>query len=117
MRVMRRSPVTLELEKLRRFRAQVSPDLTMKEDVTKLYRDFNRQQKAATSLDDIWREIAPAAFVDRASIKKISTGGILTIRTSDAAAAWEFDQWLRGGGMAELKKRCKTQIKSVRIEQ
>lgn len=115
--MIRRSPVTMELEKLRRFKAQVSPDLSMKEDVTRLFKDFSKQQKAANSLDDVWREIAPAAFVDRASIKKISSSGVLTIRTSDAAAAWEFDQWLRGGGMAELKKRCKTQIKSVRIEQ
>lgn len=114
---MRRSPVTMELEKLRRFRAQIAPDLSIREDVSRLYRDFAKQQKAVGGLDDMWREIAPAEFVDRASIKKLSSTGILTVKAMDAAAAWEFDQWLRGGGMATLRKKCKSPIKSVKIEQ
>ena len=65
----------MELEKLRRFRAQVSPDLTMKEDVTRLFKDFSRQQKAANSLDDVWREIAPAAFVEVNSRNHGTCGG------------------------------------------
>ncbi len=114
---MRRSPVTMELEKLRRFRAQVAPDLTLHEDVSKLYKNFTKQQKATTQLDDLWREIAPPEFADRASIKKLSSGGILTVQVTDSAAAWEFDQWLRGGGLATLKKKCKVPVKSIRIDQ
>lgn len=114
---MRRSPVTVELEKLRRFRAQIAPDLSIGKDVTKLFKDFAKQQKAVGGLDDLWRSIAPVEFVERASIKKLSNAGVLTIKTTDAAAAWEFDQWLRGGGMATIRKNCKTTIKSVRIEQ
>jgi len=117
IRVQRRSPVLLELEKLRRFRAKVAPDLSLHQDITELYKNFSKHHKTTGLLDDVWREIAPHEFVDRASIKKIGSDGVLTVVVSDSAAAWEFDQWLRGGGLAAMKKKCKTPIKSVRIEQ
>jgi len=115
--VLRRSPVTMELEKLRRFRAKVSPDLSLYEDVDELFRTFSKQQRSVGLLNDLWKDIAPAQFFERASIKRLSSSGVLTILASDSAAAYEFDQWLRGGGLTTLKKRCKATLKSVKIEQ
>ncbi|MBL9002414.1 MAG: DUF721 domain-containing protein [Phycisphaerae bacterium] len=113
---MRQSPVTMELARLRRFKAQMAPDLSMQKSVTDLYRTFTKQQKAVSELDDTWRQIAPEEFADRASLHKISANGVMTIKASDSATAFEFDRWLRSGGLLEIKQRCKTTVKSVKIE-
>lgn len=115
--MQRRSPVLLELEKLRRFRAKVAPDLSLHQDISELYKNFSKHQRTTGLLDDVWREVAPPTLVDRVSIKRICADGELTVLASDAAAAWEFDQWRRGGGLALLKKKCKSPIKTVKIEQ
>lgn len=113
----RRSLVAMELQKLRRFRAKVAPDIALREDVDALYKSFTKKQTAMGTLEDMWKEIAPPEFASRASIKKLSKAGILTIAAKDSAAAYEFDQWLRGGGLVMIKKRSKVTIKSVRVEQ
>ncbi|MBS0197732.1 MAG: DUF721 domain-containing protein [Planctomycetes bacterium] len=113
---MKQSPVTMELQRLRRFKAKVAPDLSLHEDVTALYKNFAKQQKTVGELDDMWREIAPGEFADRATIQKIGSNGVLTIRVADSATQYEFDRWLRGGGLNHIKQRCRTEIKSIKIE-
>jgi hypothetical protein len=115
--VQRRSPVVMELEKLRRFRAKVAPDLSLHQDVNELYKAFSKQQRNITPLEELWRAIAPVQFLDKASVIKYTTQGVVTVKAADASVAWEFDQWLRGGGLASMKKKSKSPIKSVKIEQ
>ncbi|MBX3382669.1 MAG: DUF721 domain-containing protein [Phycisphaeraceae bacterium] len=114
---MKRTPVTMELERLRRFKAKVAPDLSMHEDIDEVYKSFAKQQKAVGALDDMWKQIAPPQFIARASVQKLSSTGVLTIKAEDAATAYEFDRWLRGGGLAFLKQRCRVTLKSVKVQQ
>lgn len=115
--VQRRSPVVMELEKLRRFKAKVSPDLSLHQDVSELYKTFSKQQRNISPLEELWRTIAPVQFIDKASVVKYTPQGVVTIKAADAATVWEFDQWLRAGGLASMKKKSKSPIKSVKIEQ
>jgi hypothetical protein len=111
---MRRDPQR-ELEQLRRYRNRGGADLSISKAVESLTRQVVRQAGACAGLDSAWAEVVPAGLVGLTQVIRLSPGGVLTVRATDAAAAYELDQWVRGGGLAVLRQACRRTLRRVKV--
>ena len=74
-----------------------------------------RAQRAVEAIGIAWERVVPANI--RRSVEPVShVRGVLTVRASDSAARYLFDQWLRAGGLRVLQSgatRTLTRVKTL----
>jgi Dna[CI] antecedent DciA-like protein len=102
------------LKQLREFRNKPERDVSIGGALAEVARDAKKLQRAVGGIGSAWEEIAPARLAGRCRVVGISRG-ILTFRVADAAARFELDRFLRGGGEAALSRRAGVGIKRVKI--
>ncbi len=110
---MRRSDPQRQIEQLRRFRNRPARDLSLAPDLARVKADAVRAQKASDAIGVAWAEVIPELL--RVKVAPVShVRGVLTVKASDAAARYLFDQWLRAGGLRELQSRATRTLNKVR---
>ncbi len=62
-----------------------------------------RQHRALGTIGEQWGSLVPAGLGVRVWPESWQRG-VLTVRAGDAAAGFEFDRWLRGGGEDALRR-------------
>src|SRR5688572_27737500 len=92
------------LKRLRGFRNKAERDVSIGGALAEVEREVKKLQRAVGGIGSAWEEIAPARLAGRCRVVGI-TRGVLTIRAADAAARFELDRFMRGGGEAELSRR------------
>jgi hypothetical protein len=89
------------IEQLRRLRVRGAPDLSVRADAETTLRELKRLQRATGTLHERWASLVPARLAEVTSPGRL-TRGTLTITARDAAAKYEVEHWLAGGGGAAL---------------
>ncbi|CAG0961865.1 hypothetical protein PHYC_00769 [Phycisphaerales bacterium] len=102
------------VERLRKFRAPAPRDRSIGSEVDRVVREAAKRNNSAGGMSAAWQELAPARGVSR--VEKLTPGGVLVVRATDAGARYELDVWLRSGGLEALRARCKTTLRRVKIE-
>lgn len=64
---------------------------------------ISRQHRALGTIGEQWGSLVPADLASRVWPESWQRG-MLTVRAGDAAAGFEFDRWLRGGGEGALRR-------------
>lgn len=103
-----------DLQRLRRYRTRSDADLSIGGVLGTTFRQLQRQTSAAGSLEAAWGSVVPPTLAMRTRIASMSRG-VLTIQTSDAAARYQLDRFLRAGGEAELLRRSPVPIRRIRL--
>jgi hypothetical protein len=103
------------IEALRQWRAPKSRDLSLARPLRDLTADLRRSRGSADGLRSAWDELAPPAIRASGHVERLSPNGVLTIRLSHAAAAYDAEQWLRGGGFDALRARSTKSVRAYRI--
>src|SRR5262245_19637764 len=105
-----------QIETMRKFRVKAR-DLSIGAEIDKIGRELTKRQRAAAGMDAAWEQLAPGELAALSSVERLTPGGVLVVRVSDASAAFEIDQWLRGGGLEALRGRCPRKHMRVKLEQ
>jgi hypothetical protein len=111
---VKRSPEE-ELARLRTFRNFKKRDLSIGDEVARIQKKFTRSAGALGGLDEAWASLLPPELGALSRPQKLTAGGLLTVRASDAAAVYELDQWVRSGGLAVLRGACKATLRRVKV--
>jgi hypothetical protein len=111
---VKRSPFD-DLARLRKHRAPKKRDLSIGDDIERLRKQVARRAGALGGLDESWGELVPAALAAVCRAERLTPGGVLTVRATDASAMYEMDQWVRGGGLARLRAACSATLRSVKV--
>lgn len=111
-----RSPLE-NISALRSLRAKPAFDNSLSAAIEPIRKQFVRQHKAAAGVDTSWNTHAPANLRPLAQFDRLTPGGLLTLKVSDAAAAYEIDHWLRSGGLDLLRAACTKPLRRVKLVQ
>jgi hypothetical protein len=104
-----------EVSRLRKYRAAKPRDLSIGGEVDRLRKQATRSAGALGGLDELWGELLPRELAPLCRPRRLTAGGVLTVQADDAAAVYEMDQWVRGGGLALLRSACRATLRSVKI--
>lgn len=104
-----------DLETLRRYRVRRERDLGIAGDLERAVGGLRRARAAAGGLDGAWEELVPDVLRGCAAVDRLSPNGVLTVRATSAAAAYEAEQWLRGAGLDALRARCVKPVRTFKI--
>jgi Dna[CI] antecedent, DciA len=104
-----------ELARLRKYRGAKRRDLSIGEEVERVRKQASRRAGALGGLDERWGELVPRELAGVCRPRRLTAGGVLTVGADDAAAVYELDQWLRGGGLAVLRAACGATLRSVKV--
>jgi hypothetical protein len=104
-----------ELSRLRKYRGLKRRDLSIGEEVERVRKQAARRAGALGGLDERWAELVPRELAALSRPRRLTAGGVLTIAADDAAAVYQVDQWLRGGGLAVLRAGCGATLRSVKV--
>ena len=94
----------VELSRLREWRVWPGRDVTIAASVRDAAAKVDQQRRAAGGAGESWEALVPARVRERCQVVLVLKG-VMTVRVRDAAARFEVDRWLRGGGESELVKR------------
>lgn len=83
--------------------------------MARLQKSFTRSAGALGGLDEAWGSLLPPELAGVSRPQKLTAGGLLTVRATDAAAVYEVDQWVRSGGLAVLRGACKATLRRVKV--
>jgi hypothetical protein len=101
-----------QLKHLRQWRTRPDRDISITaalRDTAAKAEDLRRKSKGA---GESWESLVPARVRGRCHVVLVRAG-VMTVKARDAAARFEIDRWLRGGGEQELLKRAG--IKRVKV--
>ena len=73
-----------------------------------------RRRRAVGGISAAWVELVPAELAAGAELVG-QRSGVLTVRVTDASARFGLDRWLRNGGLAALRARSPSALRSVRF--
>jgi hypothetical protein len=104
-----------ELARLRKHRGSKRRDLSIGEEVERVRKQAARRAGALGGLDEQWGELVPRELAGVSRPRRLTSGGVLTVQADDAAAMYELDQWLRGGGLAVLRGACGATLRSAKV--
>lgn len=102
------------LSRLRASRVYRERDLALGGVLAEERRTLRRGGRAATSLEDAWRALAPAEFASRAQVVGFARG-VLRVRVADEGVRFALDRWLRSGGLAALVSASPVTLSHVRL--
>lgn len=101
---MEHDPAQEHLERLRKYRSLPSRDLSLSFMAEQFKRDVAKPFQQLGDLATLWRELVPAALVERSRLVGLSRG-VLYVEVDNPAAHFEVDRLLRSGLQDELIKR------------
>lgn len=103
-----------QIETLRHYRNRPARDLSIAGDLSKVREEALKAQRAVQAIGVAWDELVPANI--RRSADPVShVRGVLTVKASDSAARYLFDQWLRAGGLRVLQSAATRTLTRVKI--
>lgn len=89
-------------------------NLSIAGDLEKVRQEATKAQKAIETIGVAWDQLVPADL--RPSVWAVShVRGVLTVRSTDSAARYKFDQWLRSGGLRLLQSRATRTLTKVKV--
>jgi hypothetical protein len=104
-----------QLRLLQRYRNKPKADFSIAKDVEAIRKALVRTANAAGGMEEVWGELVPQGLAGVSRVVKLTPGGVLTVSANDSAVVYELDQWLRGGGLATLRARCKVTLRRVKL--
>lgn len=102
------------LMKLRELRVRRDDAARIDGPLAKMAAELVRVEKKLGGAGAAWAAVCPAALATRATPASLSRG-TLSVEVADAAARYEIDRWLRGGGERALVEASATPIRRVRL--
>ncbi len=102
-----------QIESLRKYRDLPRPDLGLDGPLASLQKELSVRVRVGGVLEEAWEELLPEGLRQRTSPVGIRRG-VLTVRVGDSGADYLLSAWLRGGGMAALRKRVRAPIQRVK---
>lgn len=111
---VRNVDVQRQIEQLRRFRNRPARDCSMIAEIARVRDEAMRAQRAVEAIGVAWDGAVPLNI--RRSVTPVShVRGVLTVRASDSAARYLFDQWLRAGGLRVLQSSATRTLTRVKV--
>ena len=104
----------LELERLRAFKQAPTPRRELAPFLESAQKSLQKQRRASPQIQAAWDGVVPAELREIASPIGLARG-VLRIKVRDAAAVYQLEKFLRGGGEVELVRRCGVAIRSVKL--
>jgi hypothetical protein len=106
-----REPV--QLQRLRGWRNRRGRDLTLAGLAEQVNRTVIRPHKQVAGLAVLWRELVPAALLERTALASFARG-VLTVEVPDSTTLYEIDRLLRGGLERQLRAASTMPLRRVR---
>lgn len=103
-----------ELERLRVFRRERTPDIAIAGELSRLLGTLTRGARTTASIEEAFERLVPANLKGRVRVTAW-TRGILTVRADDPAARYDADRWLKGPGLRALAAASGKGISKVRF--
>ncbi len=103
-----------QIENLRRHRTSRAFDVTLARPLAEAQKLTRRLTRALGGLGDAWEAILPPQLAASSNPERLA-GGVLTIRTADAAARFALDRWLRAGGEDAVRRACAGTVRRIRL--
>lgn len=100
---------------MRQWRSRPGRDQTLSFLVDHVKSHVVRPHRQVGQLAELWQELVPAEMVERTTLTSF-TRGILTVHVADSATLYQLDRLLRGGIEQQLRQRCNTTLRSVRLK-
>lgn len=101
---MEHDPAQEHLEQLRKSRSLPKPDLSLGFMTEQFKREVAKPFQQLGDLAELWRELVPAALVERSRLIGLKSG-VLHVEVDNPAAHFEIDRLLRGGLQKQLTQR------------
>lgn len=111
---MKDAAVIANLTKLREMRVRKDDAPRVDVALAKMADELSRVEKKLGGAGAAWASVCPAGLAERATPVSLARG-TLNVEVSDAAARYELDRWLRGGGERALVAASRTPIRKVRL--
>lgn len=102
------------LDRLREIRPAPTRASAITEVIEQHRRLLKRVHRELGAVAEAWEDLVPSALRKRCSAIRLQ-GGVLDVAASDAAARYEFDRWLRGGGRNALADAAGAPLNRVRV--
>ncbi len=77
-------------------------------------RQARSRARAVGGIAAAWEVCVPDSLRERCELVDCSRG-VVTVRAGDAAARYQLDKWLRGGGEKALRSTAEAAVKRVRV--
>lgn len=100
------------LENLRRWRNRPDRDVSIVQPLNQAAAAVEKLRRAAKGSGEAWESLVPPRVRQRCQVIQVQRG-VMTVRVKDAAARFEVDRWLRGGGEQSLLRL--SGVKRVRL--
>ena len=99
-------PFQTRIERLRKWRNQPEPDLSMRF-LPKHFKDsVERPFRQVTSVTELWHQLLPPELMEHTQLQSLRRG-VLRVRVDSSARLYELDRLLRTGLEQELIHRHK----------
>jgi len=74
----------------------------------------SRSFKDMGAVSQAWTDLVPARLRARCRLVRLQRG-VLDVAAGDASGRYEFDRWMRSGGLAALRDAATAPINRVRV--
>ena len=106
--------VAAEIQQRQKIRAFTPPDLAVGPVVQTIEQELRASQKRITRAQRTMDDILPEGLRDLC--KGVSVRGhSITIRSIDSVAKYRLSQWLRSGGVDEIRRHTRIPVGRVRV--
>lgn len=102
------------LDRLREIRPSPRFSPTIADDARRVGAMASRSFKDMGAVAEAWADLVPGRLRERCRLMRLQRG-VLEVAAGDAAGRYEFDRWMRGGGLAALRDAATAPINRVRV--
>jgi hypothetical protein len=101
-----------QLKHLRQWRTRPDRDISIAGTLRDAAANAESLRRKSKGAGESWDNLVPPRIRQRCQVLLVRAG-VMTVKVRDAAARFEIDRWLRGGGEQELLRRAG--IKRVKV--
>ena len=105
---------TLQLQKLREWRARREKDTSVRTAIVDLRRSLKKSNKQLSQLLEAWDEVVPTHLLQTAHPISFK-GGTLEVSTDGAPTAYQLKRLIRAGLLHDLHQRCSCSLRQIRV--
>ncbi len=104
-----------QIDRLRQWRGRSEPDSGLSFIADQFQREIARPHRQLAAFVEHWQELVPAELAAHTALRSFSRG-TLRVAVADSATLYQLDRQLRGGLERELRNRCKSTLRRVKLE-
>jgi len=104
-----------KIERLRHWRGSAARDGGLDFIADLFKRDVDRPHRQLAQFVEHWQALVPTELAERTALRSFSRG-TLHVVVADSATLYQLDRQLRSGLERELRSRCKSTLRRVKLE-